>query len=190
MILDLIKTGWDHILDLEGIDHMLFVATLCSIYLVRDWKKILILVTAFTIGHSLTLALSAYRVVKVDAGLVETLIPVTIIVTAIFNMVNSWVWDYKEQKNDVALYVMALLFGLIHGLGFSNFFKEMYGPEESIVAPLLYFNIGVELGQILVVAIIMAVSYIIVNILKIERKYWTLAVAGVSIVKSVMILIA
>ena len=150
------ELGFDHILDPQGYDHILFVVALCAIYLIQDWKKVLILVTAFTIGHSLTLALSSLKIVNISASLVEKLIPITIILTCIYNIwkartnLPSKQSTVREEKV-MANYVLALGFGLIHGLGFSNFFKAMLGRDESIVMPLLSFNIGVELGQIVIV---------------------------------------
>ncbi len=199
-----IELGFDHILDPQGYDHILFVVALCAIYLIQDWKKILVLVTAFTIGHSLTLALSSLKIVNISASLVETLIPITIILTCIYNIwkaqslpeisratnndqsyldqnlpaVNS------EQKKEsvMANYGLALGFGLIHGLGFSNFFKAMLGRDESIVMPLLSFNIGVELGQVIIVLVTLAVSFLFVGVLKVARKKYTISISLICMV--------
>jgi hypothetical protein len=193
-----IELGFDHILDPQGYDHILFVVALCAIYLIQDWKKILVLVTAFTIGHSLTLALSSLKIVNISASLVEKLIPVTIILTCIYNIwkaqslpdiprsVNdqNYLNQYlpannTEQKKEsvMANYGLALGFGLIHGLGFSNFFKAMLGRDESIVMPLLSFNIGVELGQVIIVLVTLLLSYVLVNLIGIRRKYYTVVLS-------------
>ena len=193
-----IELGFDHILDPQGYDHILFVVALCAIYLIQDWKKILVLVTAFTIGHSLTLALSSLKIVNISASLVEKLIPVTIILTCIYNIwkaqslpdiprsVNdqNYLNQYlpannTEQKKEsvMANYGLALGFGLIHGLGFSNFFKAMLGRDESIVMPLLSFNIGVELGQVIIVLVTLLLSYVLVNLIGILRKYYTVVLS-------------
>jgi len=169
------KLGFEHILDPKGYDHILFVVALCSVYLIKDWKKVLILVTAFTIGHSLTLALSALDILTISKDLVETLIPVTIILTCLYNIVKGRVEDEKNVVN----YLLALGFGFIHGLGFSNFFKAMLGKEESIVEPLFYFNIGVELGQIIIVVLTLLFSYIVVDLIKVKQKYYNYALSGI-----------
>lgn len=172
------KLGFEHILDPKGYDHILFVIALCAVYVIKDWKKVLILVTAFTIGHSLTLALSSLKIISISSELVETLIPITIVLTCIFNMVKGKTDDRKNALN----YGLALGFGFIHGLGFSNFFKSLLGQEESIVAPLFYFNVGVELGQIIVVLLTLLVCYIAVDVMKIKHKYYNYTLSGVILV--------
>lgn len=178
------ELGFDHILDPQGYDHILFVVALCAIYLIQDWKKVLILVTAFTIGHSLTLALSSLKIVNISASLVEKLIPITIILTCIYNIwkartnLPSKQSTVREEKV-MANYVLALGFGLIHGLGFSNFFKAMLGRDESIVMPLLSFNIGVELGQIVIVLASLLLSYVLVGLFGIKRKYYTIGLSSI-----------
>lgn len=156
MFLDYVELGYDHILDPKGYDHILFIIALVIGYQFSAWKQILWLITAFTLGHMLTLFLSGMHIVNISADLVEKLIPITILITAISNLVKS------EKNKDLGLfkYVIALLFGLIHGLGFSNFFRSLSDPKESILFPLLSFNIGVELGQILIVLIVLMFMYV------------------------------
>lgn len=177
--------GKDHILDYaNGYDHILFVVALCAIYLVRDWRKILILVTAFTIGHSITLALATLNLISVNTEFIEFLIPLTIFITACSNLFR------KEKSIDQSKmqinYVFALFFGLIHGLGFSNFLRSLLGKESQIVSPLLAFNLGLELGQIIVVTLFLAISYILVDVMKISRRDLKLvlssAIAGIALV--------
>ncbi len=180
------KLGFEHILDPKGYDHILFVVALCAVYLVKDWKKVLILVTAFTIGHSLTLALSALNVISISATLVETLIPVTIILTCIYNIAKGKV----EGEKNIINYLLALGFGFIHGLGFSNFFKALLGQEESIVGPLFYFNIGVELGQIIVVLLTLLLSYIIVDLFKLKQKFYNYALSGIILIWALKMMIS
>ncbi len=169
-----LQLGFDHILDLNGYDHILFVIVLCAVYSVRDWKKILVLVTAFTIGHSITLALSALKIVVFPSDIIEFLIPLTIFATAIFNVSK----EHKSQRMVNVNYALAMFFGWIHGLGFSNFFKALLGKEESIMGPLFAFNIGVELGQIIVVAITVLAGYLIVEKLGRPQKDWNLFISG------------
>lgn len=172
------KLGFDHILDPNGYDHIMFVVALCAIYVLKDWRKVLILVTAFTVGHSLTLAMSSLEVVSISASLVETLIPITIVLTCIYNIFKS---SIKDEKN-IVNYLIALGFGFIHGLGFSNFFKAMMDEEESIIAPLFYFNVGVELGQIIIVLFTLAAGSIVVDFFKAKQKYWNYIVSGIILV--------
>ena len=176
--------GFDHILDLNAYDHILFVVTLCAIYAASHWKRVLILVTAFTVGHSVTLALSTLKILSIDARLVEILIPITIILTAVYNL-------YKLQADDEKIhwhYILAAFFGLIHGLGFSNFLKAILGREESIFMPLLSFNLGVELGQIVIVAITVLLSYIFIKLLRLPRKIWTIVISVLSVIVSIYLL--
>lgn len=161
--------GVSHILDIEGYDHILFVIALCTIYTFVDWRKILVLVTAFTIGHSLTLALATLKFISVNASLIEFLIPVTIAITSASNLLNT------QSKNERAIslnYFFALFFGLIHGLGFSNFLKSLLGKESSILEPLLAFNLGLELGQIVIVIAFLALTFVLINVLKMRQKLW------------------
>ena len=163
--------GITHILDIKGYDHILFVIALCSIYTILDWRKILVLVTAFTIGHSLTLALATLKFISVNADLIELLIPVTIAITSASNLINT---QAKEGRWIQLNYLFALFFGLIHGLGFSNFLKSLLGRESSILEPLLAFNLGLELGQLVIVVAFLAFTFILLHILNIKQKLWIL----------------
>jgi hypothetical protein len=187
MFSDYFTLGIEHILDPNGYDHILFVTVLCALYNPSQWKKILILVTAFTVGHSLTLALAALDLVSINAGLIEKLIPITIILTGLFN-IYSVLKNIVNDKYVMWNYMLALGFGLIHGLGFSNYFKAILGREESLVKPLFAFNIGVEAGQIAIVAVVMTLGYILLNLLKLPKKYWTIPISVVGILVAVWLL--
>jgi hypothetical protein len=180
-----LKLGFDHILDLQAYDHILFVLTLNAVYSVKEWKKVLILVTAFTIGHSLTLALSVLKIVTIPVDLIETLIPITIILTALYNLF----YREKESSSSRILYGLALFFGLIHGLGFSNYLNALLGSEESILIPLLGFNIGVEFGQLIVVAIGLLLSYILLEVVGLKAKYWNNFISILAIIVSIYLLV-
>jgi hypothetical protein len=177
--------GKDHILDLRnGYDHILFVIALCAVYAVRDWKKVLILVTAFTIGHSITLALATFNVVHFSSTVIEFLIPCTIFVTAVSNLFRN---EASIEKSSIHLnYLFAGGFGLIHGLGFSTLLRELLGGSKSIVSLLLAFNIGLEFGQIIIVAVFMALTFIIVDLAGVSRRDWKMiissAVAGIALI--------
>ena len=176
--------GREHIMDINGYDHILFVIALCTIYQARDWKRVLILITAFTIGHSLTLALAALNLIGVNSALIEFLIPLTIFITAVGNIKNA---NKNFSGQNVPLnYFFALFFGLIHGLGFSNYLKSLLGDEESIVTPLFAFNLGLEVGQILIVLIFFGLAFVVQMFLNVSKRDWILvissAVAGVAVI--------
>lgn len=177
------QLGYRHIIDVNGYDHILFIIALCAIYQLQDWKKILILVTAFTIGHSVTLALSTLQIINFRSDIIEFLIPVTIFITALTNLFrkNSIVNPSRFSTN----YFYALIFGLIHGLGFSNYLKSLLGKENSIFTPLLSFNLGLEIGQLIIVAFFMVISFVFVGLFNVARRDWTLvtssAVVGIAI---------
>jgi len=170
------KWGWEHIISWEALDHILFVLALSAIYLLRNWKQVLVLVTAFTIGHSLTLALSVYNIVRVKDSLVEFLIPCTIIATAIFNFFQK---DFTPRSLRLN-YFLALFFGLIHGLGFANTIRFMLAKDQSIGWSLFAFNIGLEVGQVVVVLCILLLSFLIVDKLNVKRKWWVWALSGIA----------
>ncbi|KQR91985.1 HupE / UreJ protein [Chryseobacterium sp. Leaf180] len=169
-----LKLGWEHIISLDALDHQLFVLALMAIYSYSDWKKILILVTAFTIGHSMTLALSIVDIVRVPSAWVEFLIPLTIVLTALGNIVMK----NKNVSKNKTNYYLALFFGLIHGLGFANTARVMIAKSQSIALPLFGFNIGLELGQIVIVFAILILLFILLNLFKINRKDWILFVSA------------
>lgn len=177
------KLGLTHILDIQGYDHILFVVALSALYLLRDWRKIIILVTAFTVGHSITLALATLGKVRLDDNLVEFLIPVTIFITAASNIVRKR--GASLPKVAPINYAFALIFGLIHGLGFSNYLRSLLGKGESLAVPLLSFNLGLELGQIVIVVSFLLASSLIVGLLGASRRDWKLvissAIAGISL---------
>lgn len=177
--------GKDHILDyVNGYDHILFVVALCAVYLFRDWKKVLVLVTAFTIGHSITLAMATLQIISVRSDLVEFLIPVTIFVTAVGNLFRK---EESEARVRVQTnYLLALFFGLIHGMGFSNYLRALLGKNQSITGQLLAFNLGLEFGQIVIVALFMATGFILVDLIHVSRRDWKMvissAIAGIALV--------
>ena len=169
------QIGRDHILDLSmGLDHILFVFALAATYLISDWKKVLVLVTAFTIGHSITLALATLSVIKVRTDVVEFFIVVTILIAAVSNLFQREGGSGKIQIN----YFYALFFGLIHGLGFSNTLRAMLSKNQEIITPLLAFNLGLEFGQIIIVAAFLLAGFIAVNILSVNRRDWRVVISS------------
>jgi ABC-type antimicrobial peptide transport system permease subunit len=162
-------TGLEHIADLKGYDHILFLLALCGVYEWRQWKNLLVLVTAFTIGHSISLAFSVLDIVKADTEWVEFLIPVTILITYIYNLRRL---DIAAQTSFRLNYFFALFFGIIHGLGFSTLLKSLLGSAENIVMPLLAFNLGLEAGQILIVLLVLLISVILAATFRVQRRNW------------------
>ena len=181
-----LEMGMRHITDVTAYDHIIFVLALCGIYKLNDWKKVLILVSAFTIGHSITLALATLNVISFSRNFVEILIPITIIITALFNISS---FETSQSKNGKLKYGLALVFGLIHGMGFSNYLKMMLDKGDSIFQPLLAFNIGVEIGQIGIVLIILMLSYLMINILRVGEKAWTIFISGAAFGIALMLLV-
>ena len=162
--------GWDHIMSWDALDHLLFIAALSAMYSIKEWKPVLILVTAFTIGHSITLALSVFDIVRFPTEIVEYLIPCTIVLTAIVNL-------YRPEASRAALtvnYFLALFFGLIHGMGYANTIRFMLASDQRIGMGLFGFNVGLEVGQIVVVIILLLVSYFFVSIKKVQRRDWVI----------------
>ena len=147
------KQGLSHILDLDGIDHLLFILAITVFFSLSQWRKLALLITAFTIGHSITLVLSVYDIFTLPRDIIEQLIPITIIVTCI----NNFIKVYKPtQINYQLLYTTVLIFGCIHGLAFSNFLKMAFFEEDNLLASLVGFNIGIELGQLIIVGVFLA----------------------------------
>lgn len=160
--------GTDHILSPEALDHILFVAALCLRYGWADWKKVAVLVTAFTIGHSVTLAFSALNYLSAPTAWIEFLIPLTIAVTAVNNILQR---KTDPQRKLPLIYFFALFFGLIHGLAYASAFLDLEG-KEGLVPHLFAFNLGIELAQLLVVAAVLLLSFVVVDLLKISKSGW------------------
>ncbi|HEX9649981.1 MAG TPA: HupE/UreJ family protein [Cyclobacteriaceae bacterium] len=177
------QLGVEHILDTRGYDHILFIIALCVIYNAREWSRVLILVTAFTIGHSITLVLATLELISVRTDVVEFLIPVTILITATNNIFSK---PSSGTRRIQVNYLFALFFGLIHGLGFSNYLKSLLGTDSSVITQLFAFNIGIEAGQIIIVGIYMIVAFIANGIFYISRRDWVMvissAIAGIAFI--------
>ena len=170
-------TGWHHIISWNAADHILFIIALTAIYGLSNWKQVLVLVTAFTIGHSLTLALSVYDIIRFNEKWVEFLIPCTIISTGVFNLS---VKEYKSGSLRIN-YCLALFFGLIHGMGFANTIRFMLVKDQAIAIPLISFNIGLEAGQVLIVSFILLLSYFLVIKIGLQRKWWIRFLSAIAI---------
>ncbi|MCW3087141.1 MAG: HupE/UreJ family protein [Sediminibacterium sp.] len=169
------EQGYHHILNWSALDHILFVTVLCLRYQFNDWRKVILLITAFTIGHCITLALSVFNIIHYSTTWIEFLIPVTIVITALTNLsVKKFVFKSRFP----VIYFLALFFGLVHGLGFSSYLKSMLGRDRSVVVELLAFNLGLEGGQLLIVTGVLLISFIFVTILKCNRREYLLFLTG------------
>ncbi|WP_181307563.1 HupE/UreJ family protein [Rufibacter sp. XAAS-G3-1] len=173
-----LQVGFHHIFNLQAYDHMVFVLAMCAVYSGREWRRILALVTSFTIGHSITLALSTLEMIRFNTALIELLIPVTILLTCLYNFTQlnttrpkgSAVWSWNN--------LLAAVFGLIHGMGFSNYLKSLLGQGQSIVLELLAFNLGIELGQLLIVLLVLILHLLLTRSLSVKKRDWVLGISS------------
>ena len=175
------KEGWQHIISSDALDHQLFIIAMAALFMWKDWRRVLIFVTAFTIGHSLTLALSVYDVIRFDSSWVEFLIPFTIVLTA----ANNFRFLNKKEAGKQQIiynYIMALGFGLIHGMGFANSIRMMLASDQKIAGPLLSFNIGLEVGQIILIIFILMIGQLLIANFKVNRKYWIITLSAATLV--------
>lgn len=169
------QSGWEHIVDINAYDHLLFVMTLCAAFKLKEWKQILIIITAFTIGHSGTLILCAFDIIPTDPKLIDLLIPFTIMLTAIANVIN---YEKNIKFSDAKIkYLIALVFGLIHGLAFASNFKFMLFSDD-ILMPLFLFNIGIEAGQLFIVLLFMIALWFYSNVINGAHFKWNLFISG------------
>lgn len=172
-----LKIGLHHVLDIDGYDHVLFLMALTVPYAFKDWKRVLLLVTIFTIGHTVALVLSVFGVITIKAQLVEFLIPVTILFTALYNLCTAGKTMKKEGINLTGF--ITLFFGIIHGLGFSNYFKSILPGEASDkIAPLLEFALGIEIAQLIVVLVVLLISFILHHFARFSRRDFTLVTSA------------
>ncbi|MCC6771408.1 MAG: HupE/UreJ family protein [Gemmatimonadaceae bacterium] len=187
------RLGIDHIADLRGYDHILFIVALTAGYALREWRRLLWLVTAFTIGHSLTLALATLELVAVHGPTIELLIPVTIVATAGYSLLARWrpggSIDESRPERHRLLYILAGCFGLIHGLGFSSFLRAILGGEESILLPLFAFNVGLEVGQLAIVAIVLLAGTLACDVAGLTRRRWATALSIVIVLAGLQMIV-
>ena len=182
-----VQLGIDHITDIAGFDHILFLIALCADYKLEQWRSLLVLVTAFTVGHSVTLALSSFSVIVVASNVIEFLSPVTILVTAINN-----VFVHRDSSAALVIgrdYVMALFFGFIHGMGFSNYFRALLMDDSSIFFPLLGFNLGIEIAQLSFVIVIVGLVYLLTKLAGIKHRDWSVFISGAAAGISVLLMV-
>lgn len=171
------KLGLDHVLDIHAYDHVMFLIALMVPYAFKDWKRIFLLVSLFTLGHTLSLILSVFGTVFIAPKYVEFLIPITILITAIFHLFTAGKSSKKESISFVA--VVTLFFGIIHGLGFSNYFNSILpGSAADKLLPLLEFALGIEASQIIVVFVVLVISYIAQTFFRFSKRDWALVLSA------------
>lgn len=175
--------GWEHIISKEALDHILFIVALGIIYTLKQWKQVLILVTAFTIGHSVTLVLSTLDIIRFPSEWTEFLIPCTIVLTAFMNFFQK---DFTTRSIRIN-YFLALLFGFIHGMGFANTIRMMLARDQDLGWSLFAFNVGLEAGQIVLVTVLLLLTYLIVDLLKVKRRWWVILISAIVLVWSLKI---
>lgn len=167
------QIGLKHVLDVHSYDHVLFLIALAIPFSFKDWKRIVLLVSLFTIGHTVALLLSVFGIIVIKVNVVELLIPITILITALYNLFTAGKSNKKEGLN--LIFFITLFFGIIHGLGFSNYFKSILGGSAvSKLLPLSEFALGIEAAQIVVVFIVLILSYIVQTVFRFSRRDWAL----------------
>ena len=174
-----VEYGVKHVLDINAYDHVLFLMVLTIPYVFKDWKRVLLLVSLFTIGHTLSLVLAAYNVVIVNGGLVEFLIPITILIVAIYNVFTAGKGAQKERVG--ILFLSALFFGLIHGLGFAREFHMLLGESKNKLVLLLEFALGIEIAQIIIVFVVLFIGYLVQTIFRFSKRYWVMVISSIVI---------
>lgn len=183
-----LQLGFHHIFNLQAYDHLVFLLALCAPYVLQDWRRVVALVTSFTVGHSITLALATLDVVSYSPALIETLIPITIVLTCLLNL--AWAGRPASrlvERPGASSFLLTLpnllaaVFGLIHGLGFSSYLRELLGRQSRPVLELLSFNLGVELGQLLIVGLILLIGFVLLRIFTVARRDWLLVTTGAAL---------
>ncbi|EDP72561.1 hypothetical protein FBALC1_15707 [Flavobacteriales bacterium ALC-1] len=174
-----VKYGINHVLDINGYDHVLFLMVLAVPYVFKDWKRVLLLVSMFTLGHTLSLVLAAYGIVSVNGKLVEFLIPVTIIIAAIYNVFTA----SKRNKNSKVslLFFTTLFFGLVHGLGFAREFKMFAGQSENKIELLIEFALGIEIAQVIIVFVVLFLGFLCQTFFRFTRRDWVMVLSSIVI---------
>ena len=184
-----LQLGFEHILDWAGMDHMLFIIALSAVYQWRQWKSVLILATAFTVGHSITLVLAGLSIISVSDELrawVEMIIPITIIATAFFNIIQNP--GYFKERNMKMVYAITVFFGLIHGMAYSSFFLDASASGFSKFMPILGFNLGIELGQVIIVGISVIAGFVMMNIFSVKQRDWCQVISAMIAGMALMLL--
>ncbi|PWH84123.1 HupE / UreJ protein [Algibacter marinivivus] len=172
-----VEYGINHVLDINAYDHVLFLIVLTVPYVFKDWKRVLLLVSMFTLGHTLSLVLAAYNVVSVNATVVEFLIPITILIVALFNVFTSGKGAQREKVG--VLFLSTLFFGLVHGLGFAREFQMLLGDTDNKLVLLLEFALGIELAQVIIVFVVLFLGYVVQTIFRFTKRDWIMVISAI-----------
>ncbi len=172
-----VEYGINHVLDINAYDHVLFLIVLTIPYVFKDWKRVFLLVSMFTLGHTLSLVLAVYNVVSVNATVVEFLIPITILVVALFNVFTSGKGAQREKVG--VLFLSTSFFGLVHGLGFAREFKMLLGDTDNKLVLLLEFALGIELAQVIIVFVVLFLSYVVQTIFRFTKRDWIMVISAI-----------
>ncbi|MCA8832745.1 HupE/UreJ family protein [Hymenobacter pini] len=191
-----LQLGFHHIFNLRAYDHLVFLLALCASYVLQDWRRVVALVTSFTVGHSITLALATLNVVQYSPKLIETLIPITIVLTCLLNLARAGSATNRlpERTGPQPIILtlpnlLAMIFGLIHGLGFSSYLRELLGRQSRPMLELLSFNLGVELGQLVIVLLILLLGFVLLRGLRVHRRDWLLTTSGAALGIAIILLL-
>ena len=172
-----IEYGMNHVLDINAYDHVLFLIVLTVPYIFKDWKRVFLLVSTFTLGHTLSLVLAAYNIVRVNGALIEFLIPITILVVALFNVFTA---GKGGQKGKVGvLFFSTLFFGLIHGLGFAREFHMLAGQTDNILLLLIEFALGIEIAQVIIVFVVLFLGYLMQTLFRFSKRDWIMVISAI-----------
>tara|TARA_R110000796_G_scaffold37722_3_gene95103 strand:+ start:56555 stop:57139 length:585 start_codon:yes stop_codon:yes gene_type:complete len=182
-----IKLGLNHVLDFGAYDHILFLSALAIPFTFKSWKKVLVLATIFTFTHCLSLALSAFDVLTVDVTLIEFLIPITIVITAVFNLIYAT--SEIQDKNLVVHGVATAFFGLVHGFGFSNYFNMLMAEEDDKITPLIGFAGGIELSQVSIILSILLIAFLTQNLAKLKQSLYIIIASVIVLLITIPVLI-
>ena len=173
-----VELGFKHVLDFNGYDHILFLIVLAVIFSFSQWKKVLLMITFFTVGHTFTLGLATYQIVTIKETVIEFLIPITILITAVVNILKFSINSSKREKTNL---FFALFFGLIHGLGFSNFLRVTLGRSENKLIPMLEFALGIELAQIVIVLSVLILGTVLIHFFRVSKRDWVVITSAIVI---------
>lgn len=172
-----VKHGINHVLDIHAYDHILFLIMLSIPFVFKDWKRVIVLVTVFTLGHTLSLILATYNVVRINSQIVEFLIPITILIVAVYNIFTAGKGSQKEKIG--LLFITTLFFGLIHGLGFAREFEKLQKPSDNKFILLLEFALGIEIAQIIIVFLVLFISYVVQTIFRFTKRDWVMIISAI-----------
>ena len=180
-----VELGFKHVLDFNGYDHILFLIVLAVIFSFSQWKKVLLMITFFTVGHTFTLSLATYQIVTIKETVIEFLIPITILITAVVNILKFSINSPKREKTNL---FFALFFGLIHGLGFSNFLRVTLGRSEDKLIPMLEFALGIELAQIVIVLSVLILGTVLIHFFRVSKRDWVVITSAIVIGITILII--